>query len=216
MQEAAHRTSAPASSAPRVLRVVRGVLGWVLLAAGLWLVWPSSLGGCTTLTVVSGHSMEPTYYTGDLVVARCGTPKVGDVAVYRPAAVDRSARIIHRVVGGDGASGWQLKGDNNTYADPFSPTNADVVGVAVLHIPKLGRLSVLLLNPWLWAFAVLAAMVLLIWPSAEDEPHDDDTRADAAPSGVADEVAEVVTVGTVDVAGDVSVDRRPVAVDHAR
>ena len=31
------------------------------------------------------------------------------------------------------------------------------------------------------ALAVLAAMVLLIWPSAEDETHDDDSRADTAP-----------------------------------
>ena len=48
------------------------------------LVWPTSLGGCTTMTVVSGHSMEPTFHTGDLVVARCGTPAVGDIVIYQP------------------------------------------------------------------------------------------------------------------------------------
>ncbi|OZB48000.1 MAG: signal peptidase I [Cellulomonas sp. 14-74-6] len=148
-----------------MLLVVRSALGWLLLSAGLWLVWPSTLGGCTTLTVISGHSMEPTYYTGDLVVARCGTPTVGDVAVYRPSAVSRSARIIHRVVGGDATVGFQMKGDNNTFLDPFTPRQADVVGVAVLRIPQVGRVSALVFNPWVWVGVLLAAAVLLIWPS---------------------------------------------------
>ena len=49
-----------------------------------YFLWPTSLGGCTTLTIVSGHSMEPTYYTGDLVVSRCGDYQVGDIVVYNP------------------------------------------------------------------------------------------------------------------------------------
>lgn len=169
LQESVREMSTSAPPARRVLVVVRGILGWALLLAGLWFVWPSTLGGCTTLTVVSGHSMEPTYFTGDLVVARCGTPAVGDVVVYRPTEVSGTARIIHRIVGGSGTTGWQMKGDNNSFDDPFRPTNADVVGVAVLHLPQVGRISVLLLNPWLWAGVILVALVLLIWPSGDDE-----------------------------------------------
>lgn len=168
----------------RVLTLLRGALGWALLAAGLWFVWPSTLGGCTTLTVVSGHSMEPTYYTGDLVVSRCGTPHVGDVVVYKPSELGGSARIIHRIIGGDGTSGWEMKGDNNSFVDPFVPTNADVVGVALVHLPKVGRVSVLVLNPWVWVAVILAAAVLLIWPAPEE-----DEQADADGSEVGDRAA---------------------------
>lgn len=191
MQDAVHDSSTQARIAPRVLAVVRSAVAWALLAAALWFVWPSSLGGCTTLTVVSGHSMEPTYYTGDLVVARCGTPAVGDVVVYRPAEIGGSARIIHRIIGGDGATGWRLKGDNNSFVDPFSPRSSDVVGVAVLHLPKVGRISVLLFNPWLWAAVILAAMVLLIWPSSASD--DEDENADEDEDENADEAAEPVS-----------------------
>lgn len=183
MQASTHETSNPAPRARRVLVVVRSALGWILLAAGLWFVWPSSLGGCTTLTVVSGHSMEPTYHTGDLVVARCGTPSVGDVAVYRPSSVSGSARIIHRVVGGDGATGYRLQGDNNTFEDPFTPTQADVIGVAVLHVPQVGRVSTVVFNPWVWLAVILAAAVLLIWPS--DDGDDEDAATDAGSTGAA-------------------------------
>jgi len=178
LHEATQETSSAAPRARRALVVVRSALGWLVLAAGLWLVWPSSLGGCTTLTVVSGHSMEPTYYTGDLVVARCGTPAVGDVVVYRPTAISSSARIIHRVVGGDGTTGFSLKGDNNTFLDPFTPTRADVVGVAVLHIPKVGRISTFVFNPLVWLAVILAATVLLIWPSAGEDAEDGENGED--------------------------------------
>lgn len=169
MREAVHESETEAPRASRLQSVVRSVLGWALLAAALWLVWPSTLGGCTTLTVVSGHSMEPTYYTGDLVISRCGAPKVGDVVVYRPEEVGGSARIIHRIVGGNGTTGWTMKGDNNDFVDPFVPKNADVVGVALVHVPEVGRVSVVLLNPWVWAALILAAAVLLIWPSSEQD-----------------------------------------------
>src|SRR4051794_851235 len=95
----------------RVLRVVAGVAFYAMLAGLAWLVWPSSLGGCTTLTVISGPSMEPRYHTGDIVVARCGDPQVGDIVVYKPTGVPH-ARIIHRIVGGTPA-GWTMQGDNN-------------------------------------------------------------------------------------------------------
>ena len=66
---------------PRLSRVLRSVIVWTLVAGAAYLLWPTGLGGCTTLTIVSGHSMEPTYHTGDVVLSRCGTPQVGDVVV---------------------------------------------------------------------------------------------------------------------------------------
>src|SRR3954470_12606918 len=107
---------------PRRLLGVLPAGAWLAVAfVAAWFLWPTSLGGCTTLTIVSGHSMEPTYLTGDLVVSRCGEPAVGEIVVYQPHELG-GARIIHRVIGGDG-SGWQIQGDNNGWVDPFSPTN---------------------------------------------------------------------------------------------
>lgn len=152
---------------PRPARL-RSAAGWLLTAAVVavlvWFGWPTTLGGCTTLTIVSGHSMEPTYYTGDLVVSRCGRPEVGDVVVYTPPGVDQG-RVIHRVVGGDARDGWAIRGDNNDFYDPWRPHQEDVLGIAVLHVPGLGRVAAILLDPWAWASLLVIAAGVLLWPA---------------------------------------------------
>ncbi|MEV7973774.1 signal peptidase I [Cellulomonas sp. NPDC089187] len=151
---------------PRSARL-RSATGWLLTGALVgvlvWFGWPTTLGGCTTLTIVSGHSMEPTYRTGDLVVSRCGAPEVGDVVVYTPPGVDEG-RIIHRVIGGSAAEGWAIRGDNNDFDDPWRPTQADVLGVARVHVPGLGRVASILLDPWAWASLLVIAGGVLLWP----------------------------------------------------
>ncbi len=177
-------TAAPgAHLARRVLRVVLSVLFYGAVVGAGWLVWPTSLGGCTTLTVVSGHSMEPTYYTGDLVVSRCGTPQVGDVVVYEPEGYG-GARVIHRLIGGNGASGWQVQGDNNSWIDPFSPTDDDVVGIARVHVPKLGLLGRSVMSPLVWGSLIVIAIGLLVWPRGEDDEDETSDDATTAADGV--------------------------------
>ncbi|AEE44768.1 signal peptidase I [Cellulomonas fimi] len=165
-------TPAPgAHRARRVLRALVSVLFYAAAAVAAWFVWPTNLGGCTTLTVVSGSSMEPTYVTGDLVVSRCGAPQVGDVVVYRPHELD-GARIIHRLVGGDGTTGWVVQGDNNDWTDPFTPTDEEILGVAALHVPKVGLVGRLFTSPWVWGSCMLVALGLLVWPSSRDDETD--------------------------------------------
>lgn len=177
-----------------MLRAVASVTLWVAVASAAWFVWPTSLGGCTTLTIVSGHSMEPTYYTGDLVVTRCGQPKVGDIVVYTPPEL--GGRIIHRLISGDGQTGWQVKGDNNSWVDPFIPTNHDVLGIARLHVPKIGLFAKLVTTPYVWASLIVLALALLAWPRDDDEDgertaDDDDATGDVdvAPASVIDDLA---------------------------
>ncbi len=145
-------TEVPAAGAGLLRRLRRHagdvVFLIVALVAGFFL-WPSSLGGCTTLTIVAGHSMEPTYYTGDLVVSRCGEYQVGDIVVYNPPNVG-AARVIHRIIGGDGEAGWVIQGDNNDFLDPWQPTNERILGKAVLHLPKVGLLGSILVSPLTW------------------------------------------------------------------
>ncbi len=183
------------------------MLGWagtaVLVGVLVWFGWPSTLGGCTTLTIVSGHSMEPTYYTGDLVVSRCGTPAAGDVVVYTPPGLERG-RIIHRVVGGDADDGWVIQGDNNDFLDPWRPHAADVLGIARLHVPGLGRVASILLDPWAWASLLVVAAGVLLWPS-RPEPVDA-AGADAVAVGGADAdgaSADAVTADAGPAADDV-------------
>lgn len=181
--------SSGAERAPLTRRErARGVLGWAVTAALVgvlvWFGWPSTLGGCTTLTIVSGHSMEPTYYTGDLVVSRCGTPAAGDVVVYTPPGLERG-RIIHRVVGGDADGGWVIQGDNNDFLDPWRPHAGDVLGIARLHVPGLGRVASILLDPWAWASLLVVAAGVLLWP-ARPEPGGGGGEAGSAGAASAD------------------------------
>lgn len=163
-------TEAPAAGAGLLRRLRRhagDVLFVVAAAIAVWFLWPSSLGGCTTLTIVSGHSMEPTYYTGDLVVSRCGEYGVGDIVVYNPPKVG-NARVIHRIIGGT-PDGWIIQGDNNSFVDPWTPGNERVLGEAVLHLPKVGLIGSVLVSPITWVSLLLVAAALVIWPSREQD-----------------------------------------------
>ncbi len=184
MTETGTPAAPDAPVARRVWRAAVSVASWAVVALVAWLLWPTSLGGCTTLTIVSGHSMEPTYYTGDLVVARCGQAAVGDVVVYEPPELG-GGRIIHRLVGGDGRSGWQAQGDNNSWVDPFVPADDDVLGIARVHVPKLGMVATALATPYVWVSLIILALAILVWPrddEADDEDADetDDGHDDAA------------------------------------
>lgn len=176
-------TTTDAADAGRPRRLRRHVGDAVFIAVALvvgWLLWPSSLGGCTTLTIVAGHSMEPTYYTGDLVVSRCGEAQVGDVVVYNPPDVG-SARVIHRIIGGDAENGWVMQGDNNDFIDPWEPTEERVLGRAVIHVPKLGLAATILLSPITWVSLLLVAAALIIWP---DKKTTTDQETDASATAV--------------------------------
>jgi len=178
---------------PRRLLGLVTSLVWILGALTVgWFLWPSSLGGCTTLTIVSGHSMEPTYYTGDLVVSRCGPVEIGDVIVYNPPNVG-GARVIHRIIDGD-ASGWIVQGDNNDFLDPWKPTEENILGSAVLHLPQVGKFAAILLSPLTWISLMVVALAVVVWPGRKpeetaepedgepDEGEPDDTAP--APAGI--------------------------------
>jgi len=146
-----------------LVRRLGQIVGWAMLAGLVVLGWPSSLGGCTTLTIVTGHSMEPTMHPGDLAITRCGTPQVGDVVSYRPFT-DKSPVVIHRIIGGDGVNGWQLQGDNNHFVDPFTPVAGQVTGVMVGYIPNLGGVLSMFRSPMMWVSLLLLAAALVLWP----------------------------------------------------
>lgn len=176
-----HATEVSVAGAALLRRLRRHAGDVLFLVAALvvgYFLWPTSLGGCTTLTIVSGHSMEPTYYTGDLVVSRCGEYQAGDIVVYNPPNVG-TARVIHRIIGGDGATGWVMQGDNNDFVDPWQPTDDRVLGRSVLHLPKVGLVGSVLVSPITWVSLLLLAAALVIWPAKPEQP---DRDADADPA----------------------------------
>ena len=158
----------------------RWVLSAALTAAAVALVLPTSIGGPMTYTVVSGHSMEPTYHTYDLAVtARVGDPKVGDVIVYRVPDGEPGAggQVIHRVVGGDPVAGFTTRGDNRDEDDIWHPRRADVVGRVVGIVPQGGRILVMVLAP---TNLGLVALLALAWALVGSERPD--RRPEQAPA----------------------------------
>ena len=164
----------------RYLSLLGTVVIWIIVAIDAWYLWPTQLGGSTSIVIVSGSSMEPTFFGGDLVIARKMDPSVGDVIVYAPQGLGGS-QIVHRITGGDAEDGWQMQGDNNNFVDPFTPQGDEIKGVVLVHYSNFGRVTVLLLNPMVWAFVLLAAIVLLLWygDDCEDDDDDDDDQAPA-------------------------------------
>lgn len=207
----------PTAGAPRARRLRSWGASAALLAfvAGLvYVFWPTALGGCSTLTIVSGRSMEPTYQSGDLVWSRCGEATVGDIVVYTPPDTD-GARVIHRIIGGNGVDGWILQGDNNSFVDPWSPDDSLVVGVAAVHAPRLGSVVYILANPYIWGSLLLIATAIYLWPRPEagsdSAAHDAD--ADAADANDST-TAEAPTVGASTADVDAAAVAAPSALSH--
>jgi signal peptidase I len=115
------------------MRRVAGVVALAVLAP-LTLVAALVGFGRIAYAVTTGVSMNPTYHAGDFVlVARQHTYSHGQVIAYQSGG----RLVLHRIVGGD-ADGFVTRGDNNQSIDPASPNADEVVGRAVLHIPKIG------------------------------------------------------------------------------
>lgn len=102
------------------------LVGWFFIFG------PQFLGGPAGYIYVNGVSMQPTMYTGDLAIVRhASSYAVGDIVAFQTG----EGIVIHRVIGGDGAAGYELQGDNRNEPDPWFPTNEQVVGKLWWHIP---------------------------------------------------------------------------------
>lgn len=136
------------------------VMRWpliLMLAATAFLLWPAAYGGSTSLVVVSGTSMEPTYHTGDVLLMRKTTPKVGDVIAF--TVPDGDGEIVHRVVEQRSDGTFMTRGDNRSTPDLPMPSNADVVGVSLLLIPQGWWIVQLLTSPLVLGVAMGAWVV---------------------------------------------------------
>jgi signal peptidase len=162
------------------MKRVRKIVVWVfstLLVLGIASMFhPLGLPGPYTMIVIHGNSMLPTYHTNDMVVLQSQRQyHNGEIAAYHVPKGQLGAgdTVIHRIVGGDGTSGFNLKGDNNPSVDPWHPPQADMVGSPVFYSPQLGQVFVLLHQPVLEAGLAAAVMVTyMIWrrPKSGEAP----------------------------------------------
>lgn len=141
------------------------VLGWFAFLR------PAALGGPLSFILVSGTSMEPTMHTGDLVITmKQNEYAEGDIVAFAVPEGELGAGnlVIHRVIGGSGAQGYVLQGDNRDQVDPWRPTDEAVVGKRLLLVPQAWRVIELLRTP---LFIALFAAGFAVWVvlSGDDE-----------------------------------------------
>ena len=140
------------------------VLVCAVLIGLAWFGWlrPTALGGSASYVVVQGHSMEPTYEDGDLVLIReAAAYREGDIIAFRAGGTfDDPTRIIHRIVGDAGDGTFNTQGDNRDELDPWTPGADDILGKAVLHIPMAGQAAGFLTQPATFAALGGAAVVV--------------------------------------------------------
>jgi signal peptidase I len=124
------------TSTLRTHRTWRRAAGLVL--AGIVAVIAAAFAtGLIGYVDTTGDSMEPLYRTGDLVVVtHVDHYHVGEVVAYH-GGTDGHLVILHRIIGGN-ANGFVIKGDNNQSDDPSHPRASQIIGQAVLRIPKIG------------------------------------------------------------------------------
>lgn len=131
----------------------------LLLLGGLLFLRPPLLGGATSYVIVSGRSMQPTLWGGDLVLARkARSYAVGDVVAYHPP--DAAGLVIHRIIGREG-EGFTFQGDNNDWVDPWTAPPDQIAGKGWLVIPRVGAVFAYLQAPARMA-AVVGALFLYV------------------------------------------------------
>jgi len=117
--------------------MTRVVVPTLLLVVWWVTVGPVILGGPATFVIVDGASMEPTYRSGDLVIARrAGDYRVDDVVVFHTP--DRRRAVIHRIAEGDEQRGWITRGDNNRRNDSWLLPDAAILGREWVVVPRVG------------------------------------------------------------------------------
>ena len=172
-----HRPRVALPTLPRILPPVAKLAALLaLVATCLWFGLPQNLGGRADWVMVSGTSMLPHFHTGDLVlVEHRSSYHVGEVVAYRvpKGQVGAGHVVIHRIIGGNGAKGWRLQGDNRTAPDLWYPTNHDVIGAKQLRIPNAWFVLRVFHMPVM--LGLFAAMGVFFWIafSADEETEEE-------------------------------------------
>jgi signal peptidase len=123
------------------------LLSWTGIAlVGLIIVWGSSGLLGVKPTIIESGSMQPNLNVGDVTIIVPLAPdtiRIGDIIQYHTS----ETVIVHRVIAKDMQNGQLLfttKGDANNAPDAEPVNEHQVMGKAVLTIPKIGWVSIAL------------------------------------------------------------------------
>ena len=154
------------------LAVLGLLVGWYLTLA------PTFLGGPAGYIEVVGHSMDGTYATGDLVLTRSQDSYAqGDIVAFEVGG----GQVIHRIIGGDGTTGYTLQGDNNPDPDPWHPTDEQIVGKAVHRFAGKGWVMHLPREPWFAGLSAgLVTLLVLGWDARPRRRPEHEATAERA------------------------------------
>jgi signal peptidase I len=172
------------SSRPRAFRRVTAWGLLVLMVLGWWaFLRPASMGGPLTFITVSGVSMEPRLHTDDLAVMyQRDSYAAGDVVAFRSSALPdqpaEGAFVIHRIKGGNGADGFVMRGDNNDWDDPWTPTTDEVAGEMIFSVPGAGAAMRWITQPFNLASIAAAVTAALIAAGGSGRKHDSEVDDD--------------------------------------
>ncbi len=153
-----HLAGGRASGPARPAKVVAKLLVAAALI-GTWLTFlaPSSLGGPVSMIWVSGTSMEPTLFNGDLAVLyRANSYEVGDIVAFE---IPEGGTVIHRVIRTT-PTGYEFQGDNRDWQDPWDLDESWIQGRQIFHVPKAAQAMSWLAQPVVMAVLV-GALVLV-------------------------------------------------------
>ncbi len=169
------RRAAKALSAVLLLAVCAGVAALVL---------PLVKGEPSRVIIVSGHSMEPTFHTGDLILTWPSDDyQQGQVVPYRVPEGDpgEGGLVIHRIVGGTARDGFVMQGDNNPTPDIWTPEPSDMIGRQVVLVPKVGLVMAWVRQPAVLAALVAGLVTCFVLLGGTKHPDDQDQDQDQQP-----------------------------------
>ena len=123
----------------RVARYTGNLISLLLL-----LLVISQLCGLITLRNVATGSMAPSIPQNSIEVSvpvRFDHPKIGSVVIYelKASAHKSIGPVSHRIIAGNGKTGWILKGDANKFPDSQHPTTKQLLGIVVISFPTAGK-----------------------------------------------------------------------------
>lgn len=154
------------------------ILGVILVA--LWIAFaPLKIGGQASYVMVIGNSMEPGFHRGDLAIVKPSPAyRVGDIVTYNEPQL--RAKVIHRIIAVE-QDRYVLKGDNNSWIDPYHPSREEIIGKLWIHAPKIGNIFQWLRLPLNLAFMVGIGGVLMIGTNKQQNKKE--KRKNRSPEG---------------------------------
>jgi signal peptidase I len=144
----------------------------LLLMSITWLLFtPVQFGGQAAYVIISGNSMEPVFYRGDLVILYSAKDyQIGDIATYRHPEI---GPVIHRIIEKEDDR-FIFQGDNNGWIDSYRPQQEEIIGKLWLHLPTAGKTLETFRAPWV--LSLIAALTMLIFIAPPSKQHKDSTH----------------------------------------